>query len=80
MDYTAVIGELGARIGKLEIQMQMFTQMRREASKAETTENEESILDSAEVIDENNSAIVELAEMLSNLEERISALEGGNNG
>ena len=40
--------------------------------------NEDGLLDVADVASENSDCIVELAEMISNLEERTSALEGGN--
>lgn len=40
--------------------------------------NEEGLLDIADVASENSDCIVELAEMISNLEERTSTLEGGN--
>ena len=40
--------------------------------------NEDGLLDVADVASENSDCIVELAEMISNLEERTTALEGGN--
>lgn len=40
--------------------------------------NEEGLLDIADVSSENSDCIVELAEMISNLDERTSALKGGN--
>lgn len=43
-----------------------------------TRENEAGIMDVASVASENDGAIVELAEYISNLEERITILEGGN--
>ena len=42
------------------------------------SENDGCILDLASIASENDSAILELAEYIANLEERISNLEGGN--
>ena len=44
------------------------------------TENGESILDVADLADENSTSIEELAEMLSDHEDRIAALEEENDG
>ena len=41
-------------------------------------ENEAGIMDVASVASENDGAIVELAEYIANLEERITIWEGGN--
>ena len=40
-------------------------------------ENEAGIMDVASVASENDGAIIELAEYIANLEERITILEGG---
>ena len=44
------------------------------------TENSEGLIDVAALADENGTSIEELAEMLSDHEDRIAALEEGNDG
>lgn len=41
-------------------------------------ENSDGVLDLADLADENSLCIEDLAEMISDLEERVAALEGGN--
>ena len=42
------------------------------------SENEDGLLDIASVADENSECTLELAEMISELEDRVATIEGGN--
>ena len=72
------IAALWGKINDMSKQMSDFSDMLHKDSKNGISGNEEGLLDIADVASENSDCVVELAEMISNLEERTSALEGGN--
>lgn len=45
---------------------------------SKASENEDGLLDIASVADENSECTLELAEMISKLEDRVATIEGGN--
>lgn len=48
------------------------------ANKQSVNENSDGIFDLADLSDENSASILDLAEYISQLEERVAQLEGGN--
>ena len=50
----------------------------REKIEEGITENGDAVMDVAELADENSGAIMDISELLADLEERVTALEGGN--
>lgn len=72
------ISALWDKINDMSKQLSDFSDMLHKDSKNRIGGNEEGLLDIADVSSENSDCIVELAEMISNLEERTSTLEGGN--
>ena len=72
------ISALWDKINDISKQLSDFSDMLHKDSKNGISGNEEGLLDVADVASGNSDCIVELAEMISNLEERTSALEGGN--
>ena len=77
-DVMQEISALWDKINDMSKQMSDFSDMLHKDSKNGISGNEEGLLDIADVASENSDCVVELAEMISNLEERTNALEGGN--
>lgn len=69
------IAAIWDKLNELNKQLSDFIDMVHGQSTEGISENSDGIIDVAELSDENSGSIVELAEMIENLEERVSALE-----
>ena len=72
------ISALWDKINDMSKQMSDFSDMLHKDSKNGISENEDGLLDIASVADENSECTLELAEMISGLEDRVATIEGGN--
>jgi len=77
-DVMQEISALWDKINDMSKQMSDFSDMLHKDSKNGISENEDGLLDIASVADENSECTLELAEMISGLEDRVATIEGGN--
>ena len=71
------ISALWDKINDMSKQLSDFSDMLHKDSKNGISENEDGLLDIASVADENSECTLELAEMISELEDRVATIEGG---
>ena len=77
-DVMQEISALWDKINDISKQLSDFSDMLHKDSKNGISENEDGLLDIASVADENSECTLELAEMISELEDRVATIEGGN--
>ena len=77
-DVMQEISALWDKINDMSKQLSDFSDMLHKDSKNGIGENEDGLLDIASVADENSECTLELAEMISELEDRVATIEGGN--
>jgi len=69
------IGAIWDKFNELDKKLSDFIDSVHGVSTAGISENQDSILDVADLSDENSTSIVELADMVEDLEGRVKALE-----
>lgn len=80
MDTIKELKTLSQRIFNVEKKLSDFSDMLHEQSKNGINDNSEGLYDVAEVAGENSGATFDLAEMIADLENRVSEMEGKING
>lgn len=72
-----LLKEIRERLNESEKKLSDYTEISHNESKENITDNEDAILEASVIGSDNEAAILELSEMVSKLENRIAALEGG---
>jgi hypothetical protein len=80
MDLSKELKTLSERIFEAEKKISDFSDMLHAESKQTIHDNSEGLYDVAEVAGENSEGMFDLAEMVADLENRVTELEGKNNG